>query len=245
MHLISFQVANATVPIYLELSLILVMVVFLVLIFRKFLQNRKNLQLMVFFIFLFIVLAMFLVWVSRVTYYSMNVEAMDPKSLVGWLMFRIGFYRISFVFICVTCYLSYRLKTSIFDAHPNKTYHAVILIYGVISAAFSLLFFDLAMPMYDLIAFFLMFIYVLVVYSEFMLKAYKLAIRVEDTVYKQGISSLAVMALCFILTVAFFLLDRVMILATGNYYSVFYYLADISLLVGIISAYFGYIRPGN
>lgn len=240
-----FLQEDTILPVYLELGLILICVVFLGLIFRKYLQSKKKLQMNVFLIFFFIVLAMFLVWVSRVTYYSMNVEAMDPNSLVGWLMFRIGFYRFSFVFICATCYLSYRLKLSIFDPHPKEGYHTVILIYGIISAAFSLLFFDLAIPAYDLIAFFLMFLYILVVYSEFMLKAYKLALRVEDPVYQQGIRSLAIMALCFILTITFFLLDRVMILATGNYYSVFYYLADVSLLVGIIFAYFGYIRPGN
>ena len=84
------------------------------------------------------------------------------------------------------------------------------------------------------------------VYIEFIVKSTKLYKHIDktDKTYRTAILSLVLMAYCFILAILMFVLDFIL-KAVGllDDYSVFYYLADVSILIGIISAYFGYVRP--
>ena len=246
MELTIYQIDVNTLSIYLELSLVLISSVFVLLILNKYLQRRKPLKLKLFFIFLFIVIGLFLVWVSLVTYYPLNVEGMDPYSILGWILYRIGYYRFTFILITISCYITYTLKVAIFnEGKANAVVRGILIIFGGINIFVSLFVFDEAPDAVidDLLAFGLMFIYVLMVYLEFTIKSFLLARRLNKSAYKTAIQSLVIMSVCFILTNCFFLLDRVWIMLMGTYYSVFYYLADVSLIVGIIGAYFGYIRP--
>ena len=87
------------VSVWIELGLIIICSVFLVLILVKYSKDKSKLKLLVFWIFFFIVLSLFFVFLSRITWDRFNVALMDPLSIEGWLMFRIGYYRFAFVWI--------------------------------------------------------------------------------------------------------------------------------------------------
>lgn len=234
------------ISVFLELGLIVVCTIFLILILVKYSKGKSKLKLLVFWIFFFIVLSLFFVFLSRITWDRFEVEYMDPLSVEGWIMFRIGYYRFAFIWISVSCYFSYRLKTSIFDSEKKSGYHAFIVILGILNSIFSL-----AVPsntdalLWDLAAFGLAFIYVFIIYLEFIIKSYKLYNHIEktDKTYRNAIRSLVIMGFCFILTMMFYVADRVWYLFMETSYSVFYYLADVSILIGIVFAYFGYVKP--
>jgi hypothetical protein len=171
---------------------------------------------------------------------------MDPLSIKGWFMFRIGYYRFAFAWIAVSCYFSYVLKSKIFDSEKKKVYHAFIVILGVGVAAFSIIVPSSTEAFFwDLGSFAFTFVYVFVIYLEFVIKSYKLYSHIEktDKTYRSAIRSLVIMGFCFILTMLFYVADRIWYLFMATSYSVFYYLADVAILTGIIFAYFGYVKP--
>ena len=227
-----------------EGSLIFLIAVFLLLIFIKYIKGRSKLKLLVFWIFFFIFIAFLLVFTSRLTYYSLDVENY-PNLISRWFLLRIGWYRFSFALIIVSTYFSYILKEAIFDSKRNKGMYVVMVLLGIGGIAFSLISSstDAGADYYlHLGVFIVVFVYVCIVYIEFIIKSTKLFKHIEKTnkTYRNAILSLIIMAYCFISAMLMFVCDRLFIEAP---YSVFYYLADVSILVGIIFAYFGYVKP--
>lgn len=55
--------------------------------------------------------------------------------------------------------------------------------------------------------------------------------------------SLAIMSISFMLIFLNFAIDRILILLNTPGFTLFYYLAWISAIIGIFGAYYGYIRP--
>jgi len=96
--------------------------------------------------------------------------------------------------------------------------------------------------LYHLGTFLIVFVYVFIVYLEFIIKSTKLFRHIEkkDKIYRNAILSLVIMAYGFISAMLMFVFDRVFF---TDPYSIFYYLADVSILIGIIFAYFGYVKP--
>lgn len=235
------------ISVWLELGLIIICTVFLILILAKYSKGKSKLKLLVFWIFFFIVLSLFFVFLSRITWDRYGVQYMDPQSIVGWFMFRIGYYRFAFIWISVSCYFSYSLKANVFDSEKKVGQHAFIIILGILVSAFSVITpssFNDAFY-WDLASFGLTFIYVCIVYLEFIIKSFSLYKHIDksDKTYRNAIRSLVIMGLCFILTMLFYVADRVWSIFTLTSYSVFYYLADVAILIGIIFAYFGYVKP--
>ena len=170
---------------------------------------------------------------------------MNPQSFVGWIMFRVGYYRFSFAIVSLVGYYAYRLKEQIFDRDPSKKYLTFILLFAIINALYAILVFDPNQPAYDLIAFALSFIYVSIIFFQFLIKAYSLAKRIEEIQYRKGIQSLVYMSISFILFFILMLLDRIMVDAAGWYFSPFYFIGEVFLVLGTITAYLGYIKPGR
>ncbi|MBN2156518.1 MAG: hypothetical protein JW776_10790 [Candidatus Lokiarchaeota archaeon] len=227
-----------------EGSLIFLIGVFLLFILIKYRKGKSKLKLLVFWIFFFILLAFLLVFISRLTYYRLDVENY-PNLLARWFLLRIGWYRFSFALIIVSTYFSFLLKEAIFDSKRNRGMHVFIVLLGIGGIIFSI-----ASPStaalsdtsYHLGIFLTVFLYVFIVYIEFIIKSTKLYRHIEktDKTYRNAILSLIIMAYCFISTMLMFVFDRIFF---EDPYSIFYYLADVLILVGIVFAYFGYVKP--
>ncbi|MHA1110419.1 MAG: hypothetical protein ACTSRE_04915 [Promethearchaeota archaeon] len=227
-----------------EGSLIFLIAIFILLILIKLAKGKTKLKVLVFWIFFIIFLAFLLVFTSRLTYYSLGVETY-PDLIARWFLLRIGWYRFSFALIIISTYFSYLLKEAIFDSKRNKVMHVFLIIFGVGGVTFSLVTSSTEAPSdtyYHLGIFLIVFLYVFIVYIEFIIKSTKLFKHIErtDRTYRSAILSLIIMAYCFISAMLMFVFDRLLITEP---YSVFYYLADVSILVGIIFAYFGYVKP--
>lgn len=240
------------ISIIFEASLIFLIALFLLLILIKYRKGKSKLKLLVFWIFFFILLAFLGVLASRLTYYpgSWSVYGAEayPDPTIRWFLLRIGWYRFSFVLILISSYFSYLLKEAIFDTKRKKGQHFTMVFVYVVGSIFSL-----ATPssesdfVYYLSTFLIVFLYVFAVYIEFIIKSIRLHKHIEknNKTYRIAILSLIIMAFCFITAILMFVSDAVLKIAVEsvNDYTVFYYLADVSILVGIIFAYFGYVRP--
>ena len=67
---------------------------------------------------------------------------------------------------------------------------------------------------------------------------------VREPIYRRAFPSLTIMAISFMLIFLNLLIDRIFILVFEiPGFTIFYYLAWAFTIVGIVSAYFGYIRP--
>ncbi|MFW9972229.1 MAG: hypothetical protein ACFFDF_18735, partial [Candidatus Odinarchaeota archaeon] len=95
----------------------------------------------------------------------------------------------------------------------------------------------------DIIAFLIVFIYMVMVYAPFLRRSIESYRAVEEKNYKQAFLSLAVMSISFMLIFLNFAIDRILIFLGSSGFTVFYYLAWIFAIIGIFGAYYGYIRP--
>ncbi len=236
------------ISILVESSLIFLIAIFLLLILIKYFKSKSKLKLIVFYIFFFILIAFGLLFTSRLTYYPLEVEndiRWIPYPFTQKLLYLIGWYRFSFVFLIISTYFTYLLKEAIFDSKRKIGWHVFLILFGVGTIIFGLVTpstEDPADTYYHLGMFIMVFLYVFVVYIMFVMKAIKLYNHIEksDKTYRSAIFSLVLMACFFILAILMFVLD--FLLKTSDY-SVYYFLADVSILAGIISAYFGYVKP--
>ena len=81
-----------TVSFYLDLGILVIMIYNTILIYLRYKERKQSLAHLVFLMFMSIDLALFFLWLSHATYYSLNVAAMNPQLFVGWIMFRVGYY---------------------------------------------------------------------------------------------------------------------------------------------------------
>ena len=81
------------------------------------------------------------------------------------------------------------------------------------------------------------------VYAPFLRRSIESYRGVEEKTYKQAFLSLAVMSFSFMLIFLNFAIDRMLIFLGSPGFTVFYFLAWISAIVGIFGAYLGYVRP--
>ena len=240
------EITPEQISIIFEASLIFLIAVFLLLIFIKYKKGKSKLKLLVFWIFLFIFLAFLGVLGSRLTYDLFDAENY-PNLIIRWFLLQIGWYRFSFALIIACAFFSYLLKEAIFDSERKKGWFTFITIFGLGGVIFTLV-----TPttendtIFHLGGFLIVFIYIFIVYIEFITKSIKLYRHIEKSnkTYRTAILSLVIMAFSFIFAILMFVLDFILkAVEILSDFSVFYYLADVSILLGIIFAYFGYVRP--
>ncbi|MFX1239087.1 MAG: hypothetical protein ACFFAS_06195 [Promethearchaeota archaeon] len=67
----------------------------------------------------------------------------------------------------------------------------------------------------------------------------------NESVFKKGFLALTIMGISFIAILFSFFIDRVLVLILGFEldFSIFYYIAWTSGAFGLISAYFGFVKP--
>ena len=232
-----------------ESTIIVISVIVLVLILMKYFQKKHQLTLYLFLIFLFYLMAIIFSWLSKVLVlgsgidYIYNTTLPDPGTLQSWFVLRITDFRFSFFFLTIAIFLSYILKVNVFEKGYNRVHKIIVIIYGIITMAYSLLIYERGNTLVDAGAFLLIFVYMAMIYIPFFISSYKSFTLAKDKTYRNAFLSLALMSIFYILVPFNFLIDRLLILFGGPGFSLFYFLAWIFVLCGMIASYFGYIRP--
>jgi phage-related holin len=122
------------------------------------------------------------------------------------------------------------------------------MIFGTLTAFYDLIIYEpkpsFLAVLFDAIAFLLTLIFMSMIYIAFLYRSIEAYKGVKEPIYKRAFLSLAAMALCFMLILLNFLIDRILILVLNiPGFTIFYYLAWIFAIIGIICAYLGYIKP--
>ncbi len=232
-----------------EVIITLLFWVLLGLILKHYNQRKTVHTRLMFYIFLCFSLSVFFSAIAKLSVLlleSPTFEEVDPNISSFWILSRIIPFRISFALISIAAFLNYILKAKIFEERRNKAEYWIAIIFSLITIIFSLIFVDQEKPIFDLITFALVFLLMLLVYVPFIMASLKIRKNLHESVYRNASLSLAIMAMCFILTFLWFLLDRIMIVAfdsTG--YTIFYFFGFSSTIIGAFFTYLGYIRPGQ
>lgn len=232
-----------------ELAIITCTVILLGLILMKYFQKKHQLTLYLFLIFLFYMIAIVFSWISKVLVlysgveYNYDTSIPDPGTLQSWFVFRIVDFRFSFFFLAIAIFISYVLKVNVFEKGYNRVHKIIVIIYGIITMAFSLLGYIRGNTLPDALAFLLIFLFMAMIYFPFFISSYRSFKLAEGKTFKNAFLSLALMSIFYILVPFNFLIDRLLIQFGGPGFSLFYFLAWIFVLLAMIASYFGYIRP--
>ncbi|TFG14879.1 MAG: hypothetical protein EU531_08860 [Promethearchaeota archaeon] len=232
-----------------ESVIIICATIILVLILLKYLEKKHQLTLYLLLIFLLYTIAIIFSWLSKVLIlysgidFIMDRNLSDPGTLFSWIIYRIIDFRISFVLLSIAIYLSYVLKVKVFEKGYNAIERVIVIITFATTFLCSLFLYEPGNVLLDAIAFLFIFIFMTMIYFPFMFRSYQSYRLTEEDLFKKAFLSLCLMSLFFIMVPFNFLLDRLTILAGGAGFTVFYFLAWIFVFLGIIGAYFGYIRP--
>lgn len=210
---------------------------------RYFQKQRNPVTLLLFEIFLSWTLAIVFSWMSKLMALSFdgdNISFADPG---GWFLTKIRDFRISFVFVTVALWLSYLLRTRVFEKKARPASKVFFGIMAIVVGVFSGMVHDPDMQLLDVVDFLLVFVYMALVYFPFMSRTIDAAKHVPDKDKKTAFASLAVMSLCFVLVFFMFFVDRLFVVFFDDAFTVFYFAAWALAVAGIVSAYLGYIRP--
>lgn len=232
-----------------ESVIIICATIILILILLKYLEKRHQLTLYLLFIFLFYTIAIIFSWLSKVLILYSGIDFIvdrnlaDPGTAFSWIMNRIIDFRISFVLLSFAIFLSYILKVKVFEKGFNSIERILVIITFTATFLISLFLYEPGNDLLDAIAFLLIFVFMAIIYFPFMYRSYQSYKLADQDLFRKAFLSLCLMSLCFILVPFNFLIDRLTILAGGPGFTLFYFLAWIFVFLGIIGAYFGYIRP--
>ncbi len=225
-----------------EIFILLFAAILLVLILKKYLIKRHKLTRLLFLIFLGYFIAILFSWLSKV-FVVAQLNVVQDGSIIVWMYNIITDFRLSEFFVTIAIFLSYILKVNVFEKGYNTLQKYVIIIYGIFSCVYVLFIYENGNTLLDIIAFLIVFIYMVMVYAPFLRRAIESYRAVEEKTYKQAFLSLAIMSFSFMLIFLNFAIDRVLIFLGSPGFTVFYFLAWIFAIVGIFGSYYGYIRP--
>ncbi len=242
----------ADIALYYEIGIFLLYNYFLRLVYLRRKEKPTHLTNLLFKVFIGYDFAIIFSIVSKlfnVIWGGVPYQIVPENSL--WIVGRLHSGRFGFVGATIGTIYSYELYLSIFKKQVNQRKRKIMLAVGIGTIIF-LVFgyqFDIdtnsAVQIYELIAFILMFLFMVLVYIPFMKSAFYLARRIgeEQSHYSGGIKSLGHMASSFIGIFFSLVLDRVMLIAFNWAYSAFYFLSWVFAITGIYAAYAGYIKP--
>ncbi len=225
-----------------ETFIIIIAAVLLLLILKKYFIKRHNLTRLLLLIFINYFIAIVFSWISKI-FVVLELNMVQDGSVVAWIYNMISDFRVSELFVTFAILLSYILKVNVFEKGYNKVQKYVILIYGIFSCIYVLIIYENGNTLLDIIAFLIVFIYMVMVYAPFLRRSIESYRAVEEKTYKKAFLSLAIMSVSFMLIFLSFAIDRLFIFLGSLGFTSFYYLGWISAIIGIFGAYYGYIRP--
>ncbi len=225
-----------------EIFIIIIAAILLILISKKYFIKRHKLTRLLLLIFLNYFIAIFFSWLSKVFVFS-GLTVVQDASIGTWMYNMIIDFRLSEFFVTIAIFLSYILKVNVFEKGYNTIQKYGIAIYGIFACVYVLFVYISGNTLLDIIAFLIVFIYMVMVYAPFLRRSIESYRAVEGKVYKQAFLSLAIMSISFMLIFLSFAIDRLFIFLGSPGFTFFYYLGWISAIIGIFGAYYGYIRP--
>ncbi len=228
-----------------ELGILIASGVLLALILRRHFQKRSQLTILLFLIFLNIAIAIFFMMLSKIYYVYFGAEFLTEADPGFWFESRVLYYRFGFMFIGVSILFAHIFRVKVFEGKPSKW--IIYFIYGfciviIIDALFFFVFKDL---LSNLVLFALVFIYLLLVFVPFSAQSFRQSrSTLLDTSYRNAFFYLGIMGVCFIMVLGFNLLDQLAHFIDNTItYSPFYFLGWISHVIGMLFAYFGFLKP--
>lgn len=240
----------AWIGFFYEIGILIVYSIFLVLVIQRYFEKRNPLTKLLVWVFVFYALAIIFSIISKAFnafYGGVPYLNVAPEEL--WIVARLHSGRFGFACAIIATMITYYFSKKVFEKEINKKSLLIVEFLGAAIVIFQVLVYEFntstgkSNGTYDILAFILLFLIMLIVYIPFMIQTLKLASRIEGENYKKAFKSLGVMAFAFTMIFCSFLLDRIMLLTINWAYSVFYFMAWAFAILGIISAYLGYIRP--
>ncbi len=227
-------------------------IILLMLIMKKYLVKKHRLTFYLFIIFLNFIICILFSWITKIlgvfsdvlgTNYINDDTIPAPNTLEAWFILRITHFRISFIFLAIGIYFTYILKVKLFEKGFNSRNRTLITIYLIFTITFSLFVYIKDNDLLDAINFIFILIFIVIVYFPLTYETFKSSRSTEVPSYKKGFLSLSIMGVCFVLLFINFLIDRIFIVLGSPGYTFFYFSGWVFVLLGIISAYLGYIKP--
>jgi len=225
-----------------EAFIIIFAAILLLLILKKYFIKRHKLTKLLLIIFINYFAAIVFSWISKI-FVVLQLDVVQDGSIGTWIYKLIEDFRLSEFFVIIAIFLSYILKVNVFEKGYNTAQKYVMIIYGIFSSLYILIIYEDNNTLLDIIAFLIVFIYMVMVYAPFLRRSIESYRAVKEKNYKQAFLSLAIMSVSFMLIFLNFAIDRIFIFLGSPGFTAFYFLAWSFALVGIFGAYFGYIRP--
>lgn len=225
-----------------ESIIIVLALILIILIIRKYLIKRHSLTKLLLYIFLHYFFAIIFSWLSKVfVVINLDFTSLDPIS--AWIFYRISDFRISEFLVTIAVALSYLLKGKLFQEDYKQLQKYVVIIYGIFTSFYTLFIYERGNTLLDIFAFLAVFIYMMMIYLPFLRRALEFYKKVDEKEFKMGFLGLIIMSVGFILIFLGFAIDRILILFGSPGFTFFYFMAWSSGIIGILGAYLGYIRP--
>ncbi len=245
------QAQEMFIGMIIELVVMIIAVIILSLIRKKYMQKRHRYTLLLFYIFTCFLVAIFFTWLSKVIQLFGNFEyanlssenVPDPLTLESFFILRIIEYRFTFIAFVIGAALSYILRVNLFDNDYKIVEKRIIYIFGLFIIVFQIFFYSKSISILGLIAYLLLLFYIILIFIPFTSRCIKSYRGIEEMVYKKGFLSLIIMSLAICSILIFNMIDVVYIVLYNTSYTVFYYIHLASIIIGYLGAYFGYIKP--
>ena len=215
---------------------------------RNYMSNRTHLSLLLFLIMISYALSIIFSWWSKVMgcfFYIdyLKIERVpDPRTPISWILLRISYFRITFAFINLAILFSFEFKKNIFNKNHVKFYKMFIYCLASFNILFSIFFFEKGIIVLDVLVFLFAFFFECIVYIPFFVESHKNFKITLDPIFKKKFLNLMVMSISFILVLFCLLIDRIFIFMDWGSYTFFYFISWQFVLIGIFTAYRGYLK---
>ncbi|MHA1672564.1 MAG: hypothetical protein ACTSYI_02965 [Promethearchaeota archaeon] len=232
-----------------EIAIFVLFLALLTLMWRHYRIRKTRYTKLMFLMFTFFATALLFSWISKAINLYLEAPTFEDinPNMPGYLFLsRILQFRVSFAFITMAIFATQLFKVAVFETKNARRQNMVIGIYSLFVAAYSLIVVVQGNVLYDVLAFLFVTIDLCLVFIPFAVASLKVRKKMTDPIYRKASLALAVMAFAFIFIFVGFLTDRILIMTIRpDGYTFFYYAAWVSAILGSVSAYLGYIRPGQ
>ncbi len=231
---------------YFELGILIASGVLLSLILRRHLQKRSTLTLLLFIIFLNMAIAIFFIMLAKIYVYQYNNgETLLQSDPWFWFIARVMDFRFGFMFIAVSILCAQIFRAKVFDKTPGQWVNYLEYLLGIFTVGWAMIAFQFKNTFLNVLLFALLMGYLLLVFIPFSLKSFRSGrSTLVDERYRHAFIYLGLMGVCFIGVLGFNLVDQILHFFNNEVtYSIFYFLGWTSHLIGMLFAYFGFLRP--
>jgi len=233
-----------------ETFIIFFFAVLVLLAFYKYLQLKNRLTLLLCLFLLSIFLAVFFSWLSKILVIFTDVDYLYneptksyPHTPVYLIHLRIVDFRIALAFIALGAVFSYIFKENVFEEEHKTISKVLFYSFANFTIFFSIFIYERGDTLLDALNFLFVFTIITIVYLPFMIKSIKSYRSSDNPFIKKKLLSLSLMSLTLMTVMFLFLIDRILVLLGAYHFTVFYFIAWIFVMIGIICAYIGYIMP--